>query len=303
MNHFIKKYFVLFLVAAIAAGYLFDSVFIPLSRYTIPILGALMVSSFLSVDYRLILEKIKKPKEFIVVFILVKMILPALLYFILRPFHELLAVAVLLIAAAPAAGVSPAMTALCRGDTEFILVVLIFTTLISPFSLPLTMNFLAGTNMEIDIPGMIRTLLQIIAGPLAVTLILKKLLKEKLDSVKPYLGSVSVIILTVLLLGLTSGGARQIRTHLEMIPFYGAAALILGVLLSLAGYFFFPFLDRGKRIGLTISTLYVNVGLVIVLAARYFPPEVMIFSLLYEVPVNVFPGILRRIFSPRQKAN
>ena len=69
------------------------------------------------------------------------------------------------------------------------------------------------------------------------------------------------------------------------------------VLLTLAGYVLFPRLDRKKRIGLSVSTLYVNAGLTIVLAARYFPVEVMILCLLYELPVNIFPGIIRRVFS------
>jgi len=295
MNRFIKEYFVLFLVAAMAAGYLFSPVFLPINRLTIPILGGLMISSFLSADFHLFLARIRRPGDVLLVFLLIKLVLPAALYFLLRPWNELLAVAVLLMTAAPSAAVSPALTTLCRGDAEFILVLLIFTTLVSPVSLPLTMNFLAGADMEIDIPGMIRTLLQIIIFPLVLSLILKQFLKEKIEKVKPWLGSVSVILLTVLLLGLVAGGAGAIREHLGLMPLYGSVALVLGLFLALGGFFFFPFFDRGRRVGLSIATLYVNVGLVIVLSVRYFPVEVMIFCLLYEVPVNIIPGIIRRL--------
>ncbi len=302
MNRFIQKYFVLILALAISLGFIFDSFFLPLGNFTVPFLGALMLSSFLAMDYRIFLERLKKPGDFLIVFIIVKIFLPAGLYFLIQPLNPSLAIGILLVSAAPAAGISPSMTRLCRGDSEFVTGILIFTTLVSPITLPLTMNILAGTRMEIDMMGMITTMLTIIIFPMFLSLIIKKIFKDQVEKIKTYLGSAAIIILSLMLLGLTSRGASIIRENLGELPLYGISALILGAILSLGGYYLFFFMERKKRIGLSVSSLYVNIGLIIVLAASYFPERVIIFTLLYMLPANFFPGLIGR-FVNRQGAN
>lgn len=301
MNQLIKTHFVYFLIGAMILGFLVPGPFAFLSSLTIPILGAIMVFSFLSMDYRLLLAQLKRPRDIAVVFVITKILLPAALFFAIKPFNPILAVAVLLITAAPAAAVSPTLTSLCRGDMEFILVILTVTTVLAPITLPLTINLLAGTSIDIDVRGMVITLVQIIIAPLAIALLLKRFFERPIERVKPYLSSAAVVLLAVLLLGIVAKGSPEIRGHLDLAPGYLLLAFILGTALTLLGWFLFPFLDKGKRIGLAICTSYINVGLVIVLASRYFPVEVMIFSIIFEIPVNIIPEIVKRIAAGKKE--
>ncbi|MBI9103538.1 MAG: hypothetical protein JEY99_14055 [Spirochaetales bacterium] len=295
MNKFIQTYFTLFITVSMVLGFVFPDFFILFGKYTLQLLAGLMLSSFLGMDFKRFIRRIKKPGPYLLVFLFIKIVLAALLFFLIKPFDETIAVGVLLLVAAPSAGVSPTLTRICKGDVEFIIGFLIFTTIVSPFSLPITMNVLAGTEMDIDMMGMIETMVSLIIIPMTISVLAKRFLRKQVEKVQPYLSSTAVIILSLMLLGLTSLGAPMVKANMDIIPLYGGAALVLGIILSLSGYFFFGFMDRKKRIGLSLSTLYINVGLIVVLASRYFPERVMIFTLCYMIPANFFPWVIKKI--------
>ena len=293
MNEFIKTHFVFFLIASMLLGFFVPGPFAIFANLVVPILACIMISSFLSIDFAVLKKRLSRPKDIIIVFVIVKIIIPAGLYFIIKPFDPVIALAILLISAAPAAAVSPTFTKLCRGDMEFALVVLMITSVLSPITLPLTINLLAGTNIDIDIWGMVKTLLQIIVIPFVATLVLKRFCSKSIEKVKPYLGSFAVIALAILLLGLVANGAADIKSNYALFPKFTLVSCLLGIYLALAGWFFFLFFNREKRIALSLSTSYINVGLIIVLSSRFFPIEVMIFTLIYEIPANILPGIIK----------
>ena len=74
-----------------------------------------------------------------------------------------------------------------------------------------------------------------------------------------------------------------------------AWAFVLGIILILAGWFCFFFMDRKKRTGIAIGNLYMNIGLSAVLAVNFFGPGVLMFILIYELPANLLPGLLGKI--------
>ena len=295
MNKFIKSHFIFLLTGVMVLGFFIPAPFQFIGKYVVFILAAIMVTSFLSIDLAKMFKKLAKPKDMITVFAIVKILIPAGLYFALRPFDPMIALAVLLLSAAPAAATSPTFTKICKGDAEFTTMILVVTAVLSPVTLPLTINLLAGTNISIDIFGMVKTLVQLVVIPLAISVLLKKFCREAVKKYEPAFGSIALILLSILLLGVVAQGAKDIRDHFELFSKYLTVSCIFGVFLALAGWFFFFFYNREKRIGLALSTSYVNIGMIIVLASRYFPVEVVIFALIFEIPANILPGIIKKI--------
>jgi BASS family bile acid:Na+ symporter len=294
LNGFIKSHFVYFLTLSLVAGFFLAPALGGLNFLVIPLLSAIMVCSFLSVDYRLILNRIKKPKDLILAFVVMKVIVPVVLYYSLRSFDSTLAVGILLISAAPVAAVAPTITGLCRGDVELVLMLLVVTTILSPFTLPLTMNLLTGSVLSINVRGMILSLLQIIIVPLGLAWAAKRFLPGLIKKSSPYLSSLSVIILTFMLMILMAQGAGAIKAQPLLVARYFIATLLLTVILAAAGYYIFAFLPRPARIGLSLCMAYINVGLIIVIASRYFPVEVLILTLVFEMPMNILPGLIKK---------
>lgn len=302
MNRFIQRHFALFLISAIVLGYLFPKPFDFLYDCSLFILGTVMVLSFLSLDLSSLKREIRRPGSLAVTLVIAKFLIPGLLFLVIRPFHPTLAVAVLLVSATPFATVSPAISRLCGGHGEFSLVLLVITTLLSPLTLPATMRLFAGASLAIDLPGMAKTLLQLIIAPFLIAHLLHRFLPGPVEKQKANYGSYSVILIFVLLLGLIARGAPEIRANLSLIPLYGGAVMVLGIVLGLSGGFLFFPLTREKRISLSVGLIYVNVGLSILLAAKYFSPPVMLFALLYEIPANLLPGIVKAVTAAKSPA-
>jgi len=254
-----------------------------------------MVLSFLNLDLSLLTREIRKPGTLVLVLAVTKFLVPGLLYLAIFPFSPVLAVAVLLIGTTPAATVSPTLTRICGGNAEFALVILVLTALISPFSLPATIRLFTGIALEIDFMGMAKTLLQMIVIPFLTALGLRRLFPRGVEKSKHHFGPWSVMLVFILILGLMAQGAEDIRENLNLVPGYLAAALGLGVVQGLSGAFLLFFLDRKRRITLAVGLIYINVGLSIVLAVKYFTTPVLVFALLYEVPANLLPGLVRFI--------
>ena len=278
---------------AILLGYLFPGPLGFIYNYSLMILGTIMVLSFLSLDLSLISKEIKNPGILGIALVVTKFVVPGLLYLLIFPFSPVLAVAVLLIGATPAATVSPTLTRICGGNGEFALVILVLTALISPFTLPATMKLFTGIALEIDFLEMTKTLFQMIFIPFLISLGLRRFFPGGVEKSKIHLGPWSVLLVFILILGLMAHGADDIRENLNLVPAYLAAALGLGVVQGLSGALLLIFLDRKRRISLAVGLIYVNVGLSIVLAAKYFSTPVLVFTLLYEVPANLFPGLVR----------
>jgi BASS family bile acid:Na+ symporter len=278
---------------AILLGYLFPGPLGFIYNYSLLILGTIMVLSFLSLDLSLISDEIRNPVTLAIVLVVTKFAVPGLLYLLIFPFSPVLAVAVLLIGTTPAATVSPTLTRICGGNAEFALVILVLTALISPFSLPATIRLFTGIALEIDFLGMAKTLLQMIIIPFFISLGLRRLFPRGVEKSKFHFGPWSVLLVFILILGLMAHGAEDIRENLVLVPSYLAAALGLGILQGLTGAFLLFFLDRKRRISLAVGLIYINVGLSIVLAVKYFSTPVLVFALLYEVPANLLPGLVR----------
>lgn len=294
---FIQKYFGLFFAAGIALGLWLPGFFRPVSEHVILILSVVMSLTFLSIDLKAAWENLKRFHNVGAALLISKAVFPLLLYFAARPFGEAVSIGVLLLGLTPFAAVSPTLTKLIGGDTEFIIICQVAVTLLAPFYMPALLLLFAGASIEVDVLQMMKTLIFLILIPFGISLVLRPLIKPVIAATKKYYSALTILLITLLLTGLLSGAAEPIMSNpLKALPM-GIIAFVLGMVLSAAGWFGFFFLDRRKRIGLSVANLYMNIGLTAVIAAGFFGADVMLFILLYELPANLFPGILGRIFS------
>ncbi len=296
---FIQKYFGAFFAAGLALGLFFPDFFSPVSERVVLILGTVMTMIFLTIDLKSVILNLKRFHHIGAALFVSKAVFPLLIYLAARPLGEPVSIGVLLLCLTPFAAVSPTITRIIGGDTEFIIICQVLLTLLSPFYMPALLLLYAGAVIELDILQMMKTLVFLILIPFGISLVLRPLLKKAVERTKKYYGAFTIILISVLLSGLLSGASEPITANpLRALPLAGLA-VGLGVILSAAGWFGFFFLDRKKRIGLSAANLYMNVGLTAVIAAGFFGAETMLFILLYELPANLLPAALGRIFKDK----
>ena len=299
MSSFVQKYFGLLFAAAMATGLLLPGIFLPVAEYTMLILGAVITLTFITIDLKEVLTNLKGFHRIVSVLLITKLILPFILYRLSIPLGPAISIGILMLTLTPFASVSPTVTGILGGDTEFVLVNHVLQTLIAPFYMPLLLLLFAGTSINIDVIGMMKNMLFLILIPFGLSLIIRPIFRKTITRVKPHVSAINILLICLLLTGLLASASCDITADpLKALPMAGIAFL-LGIILVATGWYCFLFFDRRKRIGTVVSNLYMNIGLTAVLAAGFFSSEVVLFILLFELPANLLPGLLGRIFNRR----
>ncbi len=292
---FIQKFFGLIFALGMALGFFFPDVFMPVAGWTMLLLGIVITLTFITIDLNVVAANLKRFHNIGIVFLVLKVLLPFLLYRLALPLGPAISVAVLLLSLTPFAGVSPTLTRIVGGDTEFVLIMQVFLTLIAPFYIPFLLKLFAGKTVVFDTLLMMKNLLLVIVIPFILSLILKPLFKKTIEKTRHTYGAVSILSITLLLTGLLATAADDIKSNPAIaLPMTGYA-FVLGIILMFAGWYLFFFLDKKKRLGLTVGNIYMNIGLIAVIAAEFFNSEVMMFILIYELPANLMPSLVGRI--------
>lgn len=292
---FIQKYFGLFFAAGIIAGLLFSARLIFIAEGVMLILGTVMTLLFLVIDLREIFSHLKSFHRIVAVQLITKAVIPFLLYYAFQPFGDAVALGALLLSLTPFAAVSPTLTRILGGDTEFILINQILMTLLSPLLMPLLILLIAGTRVELNVPAMMKTLVYLIFIPFIVSLILRPLIPGLIDRTKRYYGGATILLIALLITGLMAKAAAPIKANPAAAVPLALTAILLGFVLCFSGWFAFFFLDKRKRIGLAVGNLYMNIGVTAVIAAAFFSEGTLLFVLLYELPANILPQLLMRL--------
>ncbi len=209
-------------------------------------------------------------------------------------------VGLLLVGCCPGGVSSNIMSFLCRGDVAFSVGMTTLSTLLAPLLTPLLMRHLSGENVDVDMWGMFRSMLQVTiipvaAGFLANTLFGKKAAYREALSVMP---GVAVAGLACIVGGVVSAhGARFLESGLVI---FACVALHngLGYALDFAAGAAAGF-SKAKRRTISIEVGMQNAGLATVLAGKHFPamPEAAVASAVSCVWHSVSGAILAGLFN------
>ena len=280
-------------MTGIALGLFFPETFTPVSNRALLILSAVMVLVFLTIDIKAAMENIRKFHNIAAVLLITKGLLPFLLYLAAKPLGSDVSMAVLLLGLTPFAAVSPTLCRLLGGDTEFILLNQIIQTLLAPLYMPFMLLLIAGADIDFNVMHMVRILVFLILIPFGISLVVRPLFRKAVNRTRKYYSAVTILLISLLLSGLlTDASGPVLADPLRALPFTGISFLLSAILCA-GGYFLFFFMDKRKRIGVSVASLYMNIGLTAVIAGQFFGPGVLLFILIYELPANLMPPLLR----------
>jgi bile acid:Na+ symporter, BASS family len=249
------------------------------------LMGVLLFLSYLNVDFSYIKKKVRSPLQLILDIGLNFLLVPVVLFFVLRALGlPEFALATLLLAAMPAGLGSPVFTTMAGGRIETSVLLSVCTHLLTPLTVPLLFWLAAGIDVQINVLAMAKQLGLLVFLPLALAILARNVVPAVTAATKPYRKLTSILALAAVAYLAITPYANTIRneTIAVLLPVIGLYALY--AVLCLSAFALSMRRVSDERIGLMVSRIYMNNALAIVLAQSFFGERITLLMILAEIP-------------------
>lgn len=268
---------------AIGVGFpALGSLFSGLPKYC---MMTLLFLSFLPIKIRNIWHTAREQTGRIALLLFCKLgLLPAAAYLIFDLIAPQYALAALLLSGISTGVVSPFFADRLGVDTAFVLVIVVISSVLVPFTLPLLVDFFVGQAMEISLAGMIKLLCMVVFLPLAAVRLLRKLSPSLLECLHRIRYPLSLVLFAVTNVGVFSGYALFFRQNPFMIAESFMVAVALASLYMIAGIIATLRKPVSEIIGTIIIFSIMNNILVIVFSSEFFGAVEPTVAAVYTIP-------------------
>ena len=269
-----------------------------------PLLGVIMFGMGLTLrweDFRIVFSR---PKDVIIGCIAQFTIMPMLAWILARLFalDEALTVGVALVGCCPSGTASNVITYLAKGDLALSVGMTGVNTVLAPILTPLLVLLLAGKTVDVDVAGMLLSILWVVILPIAAGLIVKSLWPRQTTKATVYLPALSTIAICAIVLIVIAANAEKLMSSglviMLVVVLHNICGLCVGYGLgSLLG------LSTAKRRAISIEVGMQNSGLASSLATLHFAayPMATIPGALFSVWHNISGAIVARLYTRNDK--
>ncbi|MCI2055681.1 MAG: bile acid:sodium symporter family protein [Oscillibacter sp.] len=167
---------------------------------------------------------------------------------------------------------------MCRGNTPLALCAVLLDTLLSPFVVPLSLKLLIGSEVELDVGGMIRNLIFMIAIPALLAMVCNQATHGRVvHTVQPKLNPFAKMAMVLVITANATGIADSMRNLNPRLILVFVVGLCVSVLGFVFGFLFSRVLkvDYATALCMTLNCGMRNINAGAVLAAQYFPADVL----------------------------
>ena len=290
----------LVLLSALAALVFPDTLGRLKPRLINPLLGVIMFGMGLTLkaeDFKVVFSR---PRDVFVGCLAQFTVMPLLAFALTRLFRleEALAIGVILVGCCPGGTASNVITYLAKGDLALSVGMTAVSTLLAPVLTPLLVWLLAGATVDVDVIGMLLSILWVVILPVALGLLVKRFWPRTTERASAYLPALSSLAICVIVLIVIAANAHKLLSG-------GLVILLVVVLHNLcglgAGYLIGSLLrlTPAKRRAISIEVGMQNSGLASSLATLHFAayPLATIPGALFSVWHNISGALVARVYS------
>lgn len=293
MNEFAKNNFNLILFLATIAGFTLPQP----GEYSGPlILGILCFIIFTSsfkVDFSpaFFSAQLKTISGFYVIRFL---LLPLVLFLVIRTFSPFYATAIFLLVALPAGVTSPAFTNVFGGNVSLALALLILSSSLTPFVLPFLGGMLMDEELKIDQFQLFSTLFLTVILPYLLHLPLRK--NQGVSQwMRHHDSFISIFGIGVMFTLAIAGYRPVLMEDTSLLPAFFLVGLGIFLLLYLFGWAVWFKGDKSQKLALLFISGANNVALGVVVSFLYFPTRMGVFFVVCQILWVVVLIPVRRI--------
>ena len=299
--HYISEYMgVLVLVAALLA-LMFPSVLQQIRPTVInPLLGVIMFGMGLTLNLKDFKIVFSRPKDVIIGCLAQFTIMPLLAWGLSKTFQldEALALGVVLVGCCPGGTASNVITYLAKGDLALSVGMTGVSTLLAPLLTPLLTWALAGKSVDVDVVGMLLSILWVVILPIVVGLITKAIWPKFTEKATAYLPAVSSLAIAFIVAIIIGANANKLMAGgmviVIVVMLHNLCGLGLGYLIGrLLG------LAEPKKRAISIEVGMQNSGLASSLATLHFAayPLATIPGAIFSVWHNISGALVARLYT------
>jgi BASS family bile acid:Na+ symporter len=241
--------------------------------------------SFLNINFLQVFHEIKKRAFILLILCLFKLcLIPVGLFFLTQALWPEYAVPVLLLSGISTGVLAPFISGLLEASTLLVLMMVVVSSLLAPFSLPVLVSLLIGHTIKISFLAMVRILAMVIFSPALAVILLRYLYPASLEKLEKIQFSASLILIACINLGVFA----KYSSFFIGAPVKVAETLLVSFILSaiyhLVGFLVTWGMKREDRLAGAISFAYINNVLIIVFSSQFFGPLSPALAAVYMLP-------------------
>jgi BASS family bile acid:Na+ symporter len=266
------------------------------------LLGVVMFGMGLTLNLQDFKIVFSRPKDVMIGCLAQFTVMPLLAWGLARAFQldEALALGVVLVGCCPGGTASNVITYLAKGDLALSVGMTGVSTLLAPFMTPFLTWALAGKSVNVDVVGMLLSILWVVILPIVVGLVVKWIWPKFTEQATDYLPAFSSVAIAFIVSIVIAANANKLMAGGLMIVMvvilHNLCGLSLGYLIGqLLG------LSDAKRRAISIEVGMQNSGLASSLATIHFAayPLATIPGAIFSVWHNISGALVARIYTSR----
>ena len=265
-----------------------------------PMLGVIMFGMGLTLkgeDFRVVFSR---PRDVIIGCVAQFTVMPLLAFALSKLFalDEALMVGVILVGCCPGGTASNVITYLAKGDLALSVGMTAVSTLLAPLLTPLLVLLFAGRAVDVNVVGMLLSILWVVILPIALGLLVRHLWPAVSQHAADYLPAISSLAICVIVMIVIAANAGRLLSGgavvVAVVVLHNVCGLGLGYLTGwMLG------LDKAKRRAISIEVGMQNSGLATSLAAIHFAsmPMAAVPGAIFSVWHNISGAVLARLYA------
>ena len=268
-----------------------------------PLLGVIMFGMGMALrigDFRIVFSR---PKDVIIGCVAQFTIMPLLALALSHLFSldEALAIGVVLVGCCPGGTASNVITYLAKGDLALSVGMTATSTILAPVLTPLLVWLLVGKSVDVNVLGMLQSILWVVILPIVAGLIVKSIWPKFTEKATAYLPAVSSLTIAFIVLIIIAANAQKLlmggMVIMMVIILHNICGLGLGYMIGRLLR-----LSDAKRRAISIEVGMQNSGLASSLATLHFAayPMATIPGAIFSVWHNISGAIVARLYTKLQ---
>ena len=268
-----------------------------------PLLGVIMFGMGLTLkveDFRVVFTR---PKDVLVGCLAQFTVMPLLAFALSRLFglDEALTIGVILVGCCPGGTASNVITYLAKGDLALSVGMTATSTLLAPLLTPLLVLLLVGETVDVNVLGMLQSILWVVILPIVLGLLVKRLLPKATEQATAYLPAVSTIAICLIVMIVIAANAHKLLAGgwivILVVMLHNILGLTVGYLIGLMLK-----MTPAKRRAISVEVGMQNSGLASSLATLHFAafPMATVPGAIFSVWHNISGAVVARFFARRK---
>jgi len=284
---FRKNDFILLLVVFSAMGIgiglpEIGSIFAPYPFYFLIIL---LFFSFLKINFLQVFAEAKEKAVILFVLCFFKLFLiPIVLFFLTQTLWPEYAVPVLLLSGISTGVVAPFISTLLEGPTLLVLMMVVVSSLLAPFSLPALVSFFVGQTVEISFFSMVKVLAMVVFLPGVAAILLRHVYPSSLEKLGRVQFPISLSMFACINLGVFAKYSSFFLKRPTIVGETILVAFVLSIIYHTVGFLVTWGMRKEDRLAGAISFAYMNNALIVVFSSQFFDPLSPTLAALYMLP-------------------